>query len=158
MSNTNTTSETNITKTTSPDVVHAATSETGMGESATPIIPDVDRLIETLPEPVRHALADLDAAPDHVAQTAIGLMSFGYRALLEAVKVTRTTNVNALGESQVERVGEPRQRIELTDWGRRVIRGCAAFSEPEVDDDELERRAVHLRSKLAAAPATPEGT
>jgi hypothetical protein len=109
---------------------------------------DIDLLVGKFPEPLRLALADLHGAPQHVAETTIGLLPFGRRALLEAVNVTQTVSVEDADGSAV------RQRITLTDWGRQVIDACADYEpEPEaLDEGEQEQRSTELRSRLSAAP------
>ena len=112
---------------------------------------NIDQLVGNLPAPVRRVLADLDGAPRQVAETTIGLLPFGARALLEAVKVTKTTTPQAEGQDAVEQGNEPRQRIELTDWGRKVIAACAA-DDRVIDEEQLDRRAAQVRAGLSAVP------
>jgi hypothetical protein len=107
---------------------------------------NIDSLVEALPETVRQMLADLEHAPRQSAETTIGLLPFGRRALLEAVKVTRTTTID-------EGDGKPtRQQVSITDWGRQVIAACAAYEKPDLDELEQEQRARELRAQLSPTP------
>jgi len=107
---------------------------------------DIDTLVAALPPTVRETLAELESAPRAAAETTIGLLPFGRRALLEAVKVTRTVSLDS-GSDDSER-----EQISITGWGREVMRACAAYEEPEVDEKQQEERARELRAQLSAVP------
>lgn len=107
---------------------------------------DIDTLIAALPATVRETLAELESAPRAAAETTIGLLPFGRRALLEAVNVTHTVVLDSDPD------GAKREQVSITSWGWEVIRGCAAYEDREIDEHQQVQRSSELRAKLSAVP------
>lgn len=99
----------------------------GTGPAVSEPARDMDGTLDALDERTRRTLADLAGAPRTFAQTTLGLLPARARTDLVALGIVVSRPL-----AGARRQGEPPlARMELTDWGVRVIDACAQAEAPE---------------------------
>lgn len=115
-------------------------------ESDTVAAAPADGPFQALPDGLKERLSALARAPQQVAELAISLFPFGYRALLEAYDLIAITSPSAADGHSVD-PDDPRQRTRLTPLGRGIIDACADDRTNTTSSGDLQRRGDVLREK-----------
>jgi hypothetical protein len=113
--------------------------------------PSADAALAALPDDLRGRLGRLAGAPDAAVELAIGLLPYGYRALLVSYGLVEIVAPDD-ERSALPSEEDPRRRVRVLELGEKIIEACADPPEPLGAIDEVVDQAAELRNRYGPEP------